>query len=1123
MKELNLLKIIAIFFVLAVISSNRLPALQLQEQKTHETDAHGSTAGKKTSHLEKVFKNPPEAAKPWVMWWFQDGNVTKEGITADLEAMSANGIGGVYLFTIGSQRAGSGIVDKPAIPLTDYWWDVIKYTASEADRLGLKMALNACDGWATAAAPEITPELSMQELVWSETKILGGTTFTGIPEQPKTRLGYYRDLAVWAIPLPVRNGISMEKMEPEITSNIPGIDVSQLKKSNGSIVSDKPGWIQYAFNKPFTCRAVTIYGIPDNLYNSFNCQLEVSSDGINWEYPLQLNSPLLGGLQNNFPASFSIKPSTGRFFRFIFNTVEFDPQKSKLKFSTGWLPGYHQPTLGLSRIILDENPVIDGWQHKNGSVWRQSGSVYPDPVSDSLCVQSANMINLTDKIQSDGRLKWEAPEGHTWLIQRFGYTTTGSRNGPASGGSGLEADKFNSASVDIQYNSWFGKAYSILKEVNKEKVLISNHIDSWECSSQNWSPVFRDEFIKRRGYDPLKFLPAMTGIPIESAEVSERFLNDIRMTITELICDNFLDPYAKRTHTDVGRISFEATAPVQVADGLAHFGKADLPLGEFWLQSPLHDKPNDIMDAVHAARIYGKNIAGAEAFTQLANNWNEDPYFLKTIGDFNFARGINLFILNAYPHKPSNGEPGITFWGGLGTEFSRTQPWWKASKVWFDYLARSQALLQEGNPVIDVLYYTGEYLPVRALMPDDLRPELPDGYTYNSINRDALLNRIKIENGNIALPGGIACRILVLSNDTHMSPEVAEKISQIIGKGVIVMGPKPDRSWSLSGFPQCDKDVQRIVKQGWKNIRENSTLNEIFKEIRLIPDVIFADTDLSYKWKEKQQYLTQSLVWSHRATENSDIYFLSNQEDTCREVLTKFRITGKIPEIWNAETGQVRELPTWSVQQGQTIIPLKFGPAESYFIVFRKAGITNGLSRSNFPDYADIMDIKGPWNVQFQGRMSPSKSIELNELSSLHLHPDPDIRYFSSTAIYRTTFKIKFADQNRLVIDLGDVANLAEVYLNDSYLTTLWKPPFKAELTEQLKPGDNSLEIRVSNTWRNRLVGDVNSKQNDKTTYLPNYPIQRLKELSLIKSGLLGPVKIQLLNDLPPEKRTPVK
>jgi hypothetical protein len=1090
-KKFNLLKVIALVFSLGLLSSVRNPI----------------------PHLEEVFKNPPEEAKPWVMWWFQDGNVTREGITADLEAMSANGIGGVYLFTIGAQREGSLIIEKPAFPLSDYWWDIMKYTAREAGRLGLKIALNACDGWATAAAPEITPELSMQELVWSETRIAGGTPFQGILEQPKARLGYYRDLAVWAIPLPVKNGRSSDNLQPEITTSIPGIDVSQLKKKGGKIISDKPGWIQYAFDNPLTCRSVTISGLPDNLYHAYHCQLTVSTDGINWGNPIRLNSPVLGGLQENLSASFSLKPVTGRFFRFEFNTGEFDPVKSGLKLSTGWLPGYYQPALGLSWITLDENPVVEGWQHKNGSLWRQGGSGYPDNLAVSVSVPQSGMINLTDMLQPGGRLKWDAPEGHAWLIQRFGYTTTGSTNGPAGSGKGLEADKFNPASVAIQYQSWFGKAHAKFQADGTDKVLISNHIDSWESRSQNWSPVFREEFINRRGYDPVKYLPVMTGIPVESAEVSERFLNDIRITMSELINDNFLDPYVRMTHQDVGRISVEAMAPVQVADGMAHFGRADLPIGEFWLQSPLHDKPNDIQDAVHAARIYGKNIVGAEAFTQLANQWNEEPSMLKTMGDLNFARGINLFILNAYPHKPTEGLPGMTFWGGLGTEFSRTQPWWKASKAWFDYLSRSQALLQQGNPVVDVLYYTGEYMPVRAWMPDDPGIDLPDGYTFNSINRDALLNRLEVENGQMVLPGGIRCRILVLPADSHMSPEVAEKISWLAEKGVVVTGSKPDRSWSLSGYPRCDEDVRRIVQEGWKKVRENADLKEVFKETGLKPDVEFAGTDLTFQWKEMQQYKTQTMVWSHRKTEEADLYFLSNQEDTGRDVLTKFRITGKIPELWNAETGEIRDLSTWSAEDGQTVIPLQFGPAESFFIVFRKSGKPGGRLVSNFPGYTDLMEIKGSWKVQLQEQGKPSKTFELAEPRSLHLHADPDIRHFSGTAVYRTEFRMNDTNRNRISIDLGDVANIAEVYLDDHYLATLWKPPYRTDLPGQLTNGSHTMEIRVSNTWRNRLVGEKERLQADKTTDLPNFPVQRLNELPLIKSGLLGPVKIQKITD----------
>ncbi|HEX7494702.1 MAG TPA: glycosyl hydrolase [Bacteroidales bacterium] len=1102
-------KKIIVIILFAILCFSGLIYVHFQGDNHKKIDDQSVNNENKNFSLEELFRNPPENAKPWVMWWWQDGNVTKEGIKEDLEAMSSNGIGGVYLFTISNQRESSVIVDRPAVPLTNYWWEMIRYAAEVADSLGLKIALNACDGWATAAAPEITPELSMQKLVWSETKITGGTVFNEQLQQPQTNLGYYRDIAVWAIPLHQKYFGPLKEEIPEVTTNIPGIDLNQLKKIDGFITTDKPGWIQYYYKKPLICRSITISGTDYNLYNAFNCQLDISNDGTNWESSFTLKSPLLGGLQDN-SITYSIKPTNGHFFRFTFDKTEFVPKNSKLKFSTGWVPGYHQASISISRIKISEDPAIEGWRFKNGSTWRQSKSENSFDVPDSLCVKLEGMVNLSDKMQSDGTLKWNVPNGENWLIQRFGYTTTGQKNGPASlKGQGLEVDKFNKASVDIQYNSWFGKAFSKLQESNETEVLVSNHIDSWECQSQNWSPVFRDEFVKRRGYDPINYLPAMTGIPIKSIDVSERFLNDIRLTISELICDNFLGPYAERTHQNGARLSLETIAPIQMADGMAPFGKSDWPLGEFWFQSPYHDKPNDIFDAVHASRIYGKNIVGAEAYTELSNQWSEDPYALKTLGDYNYASGINLFILNAYTHKATEGKPGITFWGGLGTEFTRTQPWWNASKVWFDYLTRTQAILQQGNPVIDVLYYTGEYLPIRALMPDDLNINLPDGYTYNSINRDALLNQVKVENRHLVLPAGIKCRVLVLPEDTHMSPEVARKITQIANAGVIVIGPKPNQSWSLKNYPQCDKEVQEIVREQWQKVRNNITLDEIFKEINLEKDLVFENVDLSFQWREDQGYKSPSMVWCHRIVKGTDIYFISNQEYNSKEVRAKFRITDKIPEIWNAETGEIRRISQWSMEDGHISVPLKFSPAESYFIVFRETGKPNDSSSPNFPNYSDVMSIEGNWDVQLRGQADSPKTIKLDKLTSLHLSPNPKVKYFSGTAIYRNTFQIDQINDDRIFIDLGEVANLAEIYLNGEKVSVLWKPPFKSEITDKIKIGQNYLEIRVSTTWRNGLVGEVLTNLEDNTSNLPNYPIERIRGLPLLKSGLLGPVKIQ--------------
>ncbi len=1069
--------------------------------------------------LESLWEEIPEEAKPWVYWYWMHANVTREGITADLAAMAEQGIGGAYIFSIGPQDDRL-MVEKPANPLTEYWWSLVDHAFNEAERLELKIAMNACDGWATAGSPDITPELSMQKLVWTETRVPAGHQFNGTIKQPETVLNYYRDIATIAFPEPVT---SSEQI-PKYSSNIQGID-PEILKNNSEIIINQNGWIQASYNEAIVCRSITVFATGRFLLDP-NRSVEVSMDGQNWESIGKLENPLVGRVNENLQGlTFSVKPTLAKCVRIHFDLTNKEPSKWDMKYSTGWWPyaftkqkdarRINNPIIRLRRIIIDEAPAIEGWRHKNGSIWRQGVLTTAETLPDSLCVPQSEMINLSRAMSSEGSITWEAPDNRNWIIQRIGHTSTGRTNHPAGTGQGLEPDKLNSASVPLQFYSWFGNAVERLEKNRKTRVLVSNHTDSWECGSQNWSPVFRAEFIKRCGYDPVRYLPAMTGVPISSAEISERFLYDIRQTIAQLVCENFYDPLVKLTHQAGARFSAEAMAPVMMSDGMAHFGKVDVPMGEFWIQSPFQDKPNDIQDAIHGARVYGKNIVQAEAFTQTGINWAEEPYLIKTMGDYNFALGINKFVLHVWAHKHNDRKPGITLPEPSGTaygmEFSRSQTWWKPGKAWFDYLARSQALLQTGSPVIDVLYFTGENQPVRALLPDNISPKLPVGYTFNSINRDALLNQAKSRDGQLFLPGGISSRILVLPDENFMTPEVAEKIAAFAQAGVTVIGTKPDRSWSLNNYPQCDDEVRLIVYQGWEKVIESASLEQIFEDIKLQPDIIFENTDLSLNWREKQLYKSPTFSWGHRRAENTDIYFISNQEYHTREVETKFRVTGKIPELWNAETGEIRELTQWSVKNGYTSVNLSFNPAESYFIVFRKPGKHKRNQTPNFPEYADIISIDTPWKVQFQeGRGAPA-SIELKELKSLHLSDITGVKHFSGTSIYTTDFKLenRIADKESVHLNLGELANLAEVYLNGTKVGTLWTPPYRVDITKSLNVGANKLEIHVSNTWRNRIAGDLLKPIDERISWLPLYSEDWNMDLPLVESGLIGPVQIQ--------------
>lgn len=1114
---LNLLISLFLSGTFSLLSCNQSTFYSSREERKNEQ--HLGNINKPTMPLDSLWQEIPEDAKPWVYWYWLHANVTREGITADLTAMAEQGIGGAYIFSIGPQDDRL-LVEKPANPLTEYWWELVGHAFNEAGRLGLKIAMNACDGWATAGSPDITPELSMQKLVWTETRVPAGQLFDGIIKQPETIRDYYRDIAIIAFP----EQTPSSKLIPDYSSNIQGIDLKSFN-NNSDIVIDRNGWIQASYQEAIMCRSITLLASGRFLLDPDH-SVEVSMDGQNWKSIGKLENPLVGRHNENLQGlTFSVKPTLAKYFRFHFDLTHTEPSKWDMKYSTGWWPyaftkqkgarKINNPIIRLKRIIIDEAPVFEGWRHKNGSIWRQGVLTTAETLPDSLCVSQSEMINLTREMSSEGSLKWKAPDKSNWIIQRIGHTSTGRTNHPAGTGQGLEPDKLNSASVPLQFHSWFGNAVERLEKNRKTRVLVSNHTDSWECGSQNWSPVFRAEFIKRCGYDPVRYLPAMTGVPISSADISERFLYDIRQTIAQLVCDNFYDPLVKLTHQAGARFSAEAMAPVMMSDGMAHFGKVDVPMGEFWIQSPFQDKPNDIQDAIHGARIYGKNIVQAEAFTQTGINWDEEPYLIKTMGDYNFALGINKFVLHVWAHKHNDRKPGITLPEPSGTaygmEFSRSQTWWKPGKAWFEYLSRSQALLQTGSPVVDVLYFTGENQPARALLPDDISPVLPDGYTFNSINRDALLNQAKAGDGRLFLPGGISSRILILPDENHMTPEVAEKIAEIAQAGVVVIGSKPDRSWSLNNYPHCDDEVRQIVKRGWEDVKEIENLQEVFQKIELRPDIVFENTDLSLIWREEQLYKSPTFSWGHRQDGDTDIYFISNQEYHSREVKTKFRVAGKIPELWNAETGEIRELTQWSVKNGFTEMNLSFNPAESYFIVFRTPGKYRKNQKPNFPSYEDVKTVDGPWKVQFEEGQGAPPSIELKELKSLHLSDVPGVKYFSGTAIYTTGFKLENidADKERLYLNLGKLANLAEVYLNDIKVGTLWIPPYRVDITKSLKAGANKLEIHVSNTWRNRIAGDLQKPVDERIAWLPLYSEDWNMDLPLVESGLIGPVQIQ--------------
>ena len=645
-------------------------------------------------NLADDFRNPPSSARPWVYWFFMDGNLSRDGITADLEAMRDAGIGGAILMEV-----DVGIPKGPVQFMSDPWRALFKHAVTEAERLGLEITLNAGPGWTGSGGPWVKTEQSMQHIVASETSVAGGRRFEGLlpqpqprtpffgpgpPEMEPLRTGFYRDIAVLAFP------------SPEGGHRIDDLDEKALYVR--APYSSQPG----------------------------------------------------------------VKP---------------------------YLP---------------------------------APAVYPQLPALATIAQD-RIVDLTERLGPDGWLTWDVPAGH-WTILRFGRVTTGANTRPApQPGLGFECDKFDSAALDSHFEAFVG---ALLRELGPRPNSRTTgwtmlHIDSWEMGAQNWTAKFRDEFQHRRGYDPLPYLPAMTGRVVESLEISERFLWDLRQTAQELVVEN----YAQRLKTLGRRHGFGLSIEpydMNPCSDLSLGAVADIPMCEFWAQGYGFNTVFSCIEAVSIAHTIGRPIVAAEAFTSDDKEaWRLYPGAMKPQADWAFCMGINRLVFHRYAHQPwLDRSPGMTM-GPYGVHYERTQTWWAMVKAWHEYLARCQAMLHRGLPVADICYLAPEGAPHVFRPPASALQgpaSVPDrrGYNFDGCAPELLLAGAKVKNGQLVLPGGMSYRVLVLPMMETMTPSLLHKIRDLVKAGATVIGPRPLKSPSLSDYPRCDLQVQRLGAELWE-------------------------------------------------------------------------------------------------------------------------------------------------------------------------------------------------------------------------------------------------------------------------------------------------------------------
>ena len=1025
-------------------------------------------------NLEREFVNPPASARPWCYWWWLNGAASKEGITRDFEEMKKQGIGGALLFD-----AGEAGPEAPRGPLfmSREWRELYKHAVREADRCGIVLGVNLCSGW-DAGGPWVTQEHAAKKLVSTQTNVTGPGRVSVTLPKPVVVQGFYQEIAVLAAPVvggamaagTLRSSSQYQGYAPALAEDG---DEGTRWISNGDRpgmgpTPAKPEFLQFDFAEP--CTAAGIFLKPFTDCGPKDIEVRCSDDGQSFR-PLK---------------TLSVKPRDAV-------TVAFDETPAK----HFWV------------VFLSAYPHTDGtsWNVQVAEIALLSKDNLTNAQPTRLAWDSHRAVDVTRFTDASGQLNWDAPLGN-WKVLRIGCTLHGDAIKCVGGGpSGLEIDTMSAAAMDAHFAATGAKLVEDAGPL-AGKSLQYFHIDSWELGQPTWTPRMREEFQQRRGYDPLMFLPAVLGHTVESAGSTRRFLQDYRRTAADLVAANYygrlreltLKAGLRGTHPESGGPFF-----THWIDALQCEGINEVPMGEFWKRNLEPDGPithhhnPSLKQAACAAHIYGRRDCQAEAFTSFADDWIDDPWNMKDIGDAAFCEGLTRNVLCFWVHQSKlDAKPGYQ-WAHVGTHFDCNLTWWPMSGAWLTYLARCQHLLHQGLFVADFAYLQDEAVPSFIAPRPAQQPALPPGFDYDVLNAEVLLRRATANNGRLTLPDGMSYRYLVLPHnpDAVLSPAVLRKVGELADAGVTLVGPK-----SLA-VPA-------------PRLREGP-LDAVVRADGLLPDLEFRDASAGSKFD-----------WIHRRDAQTDVYFLSNQSTLPANAQIAFRVTGKQPELWDAVTGRIRSLPDWRKENSCTLVPVQFEPRQSWFVVFRKANTENPPAKTgNFPELAAAQELTGSWKVAFDPKWGGPERIVFDRLEDWITRPEEGIRYYSGIATYQMSFpwQESSADGRSIFLDLGVVKNIARVRINGRDLGVVWTAPWRADVTDVLKSGANELEIEVANLWPNRLIGDamlpkekrftVTNVRTYDTMTSGTFGCKKCEDrkkagqpAELLSSGLLGPVRL---------------
>ncbi|MEA5046787.1 MAG: glycosyl hydrolase [Petrimonas sp.] len=1056
------------------------------------------TIHQRSKYLESGFISPPDSVQTSVYWYWISDNISKEGVIKDLHAMKEVGINRAFIGNIGLNDIPSGNVKM----FTDEWWEIMHLALKTASELGIEIGIFNSPGWSQSGGPWIKPEESMRYLTSSRLEVEGPRKISQKIDSPAD---FFQDVKVLAYRMPSAVQSDVNDKNATISSTPSHQQLSRIVDKNGTtsipISPVSEFTITFDTRQPFTARSVTvtlaeISASVEAVFQAKNDRGEyrtVSEFSVN-----RSNINLNVGFTPFAPVVISIPATTSQSFKLVLKNIRRPLNLAEVEISC--LPKverYSEKTL--AKMHPTPLPYWDAY------LWPEQ----PEADDRSLAIQTNQIIDISQSLSADGTLNWEVPEGN-WIILRMGMTTTRVTNSPASPeATGLEVDKMSKKRVAEHFDRFIGEIIRRVPERDRKtfKVVVQ---DSYETGGQNFTDGFLDEFRERYGYNPVPFLPVFEGVVVSNRLESDRFLWDLRRMIADKVAYDYVGGLREVSHQhglttwleNYGHWGFPS-------EFLMYGGQSDEIGGEFWSQGELGDIENRA--ATSAGHIYGKNKISAESNTSGGPTYSRYPAMMKQRTDRFFAEGINNTLLHVYIMQPyEEKNPGVNAW--FGNEFDRKNTWFSQMDLFTQYLKRTNFMLQQGLNVADVAYFIGEDAPKMTGIAD---PPLPAGYQFDYMNAEVILRDMTVKDGILTLPHGTQYRVLALPKLETMRPEVLAKIKELVYNGAMVLGPAPEHSPSLQNQPEADEQVRTMAAELWGEvdgtkvkqrqygkgkIMNGLTLEEAFDKIGLLPDCKLPEDN--------------SIHYGHRTMEGIEIYFLSNQTDQETVIQPEFRVTSKQPELWEATTGSIRDLPAYEQREKTTVVPVKLAPYESVFIVFKDKSGNSKLTdiSDNYPEPEIIEELKGPWSVAFDPAFrGPANPVIFETLRDWTTSQNDSIKYYSGTAVYSIAFTAPGNTENKtVVIDLGKLTAMAKVKINGNDAGGVWTYPYKLDITQWVKPGQNGLEIEVVNNWMNRLIGDQNLPDAQRKTWCYVNPYNA--QSALQPSGLFGPVTIQLLH-----------